>query len=747
MKLKTEIIEDKQKILVISRKYYPLIDDLKHLFKKFNVDYFYSPFLPKKVDDFDYLFFINDSPKEEIFHLKNKKITFLYLKKKAPEFLKKKKNIKIIETTNDKINKENIDRILWFVFSLSQENYLKIYQLEKQKKTFSFNKKIPNFLLTPKKIFLTFFFFLIFFHLLFFPFILFSYFYLYRSYLDFKKNDFLNLEKNFFWAKRYSRIGLNLYDLPQKNFRLLGISYYPDKLVDVNDSLVSVFEKLLKIIDLTKKTQNLVFLKNKDEYQKENLKIYFFKLKENLQEIENLSILISQKIDLPIKKIKEKQNELLEFVDLLKKGEDFLAYLEKIIFQEKKTKFLLFFSNNMELRPGGGFLGSLAVLEMGNYQVDDLKVYDVYDIDGQLTFHIDPPKPLAKYLNLPHLFLRDSNFTPDFTENYQKALFFMEKSMKMTDFNGGILLTTTAVQNILEAFGDIYLPDFKKNINAKNFYLTTQTQVEKDFFPGSIQKKSFLSSVLRNLIINFDKVDLNKLIFALKKSLDEKQMVIVVDDEKMMSVLTKYFWSGKIIAPKCLLATDCLSDYLFPYDFNVGANKANFFINKSFYLKTNINFQGEINHLLTITYQNNALSNEMFPAGIYRNYLQVLLPVDVEIKSISKDDVLIDEYDQKDDVYKNIGFFFEVKPKEKTEIKIQYKLKERLTKKQQIYQLIFQKQIGDQNNDLILDFQIAQNYSLINHNFSPLVKEGKIVYNTNLLTDKIFFIEFKNNNL
>ena len=145
----------------------------------------------------------------------------------------------------------------------------------------------------------------------------------------------------------------------------------------------------------------------------------------------------------------------------------------------------------MELRPGGGFLGSFGIIEIGNYSIGDIKIYDIYDADGQLMVHLDPPKPIAEYLNVPHWFFRDSNFSPDFFTNYQKALFFLEKEMKMTDFAGGILLTTTAVENILYAFNDLYLPDFKEYINAKNFYLKTQLYVEKKFFPGSIQKRRF----------------------------------------------------------------------------------------------------------------------------------------------------------------------------------------------------------------------------------------------------------------
>ena len=81
----------------------------------------------------------------------------------------------------------------------------------------------------------------------------------------------------------------------------------------------------------------------------------------------------------------------------------------------------------MELRPGGGFLGSFGVFEIGNYSIGDIKVYDIYDADGQLTVHLDPPKPIAEYLSVPHWFFRDSNFSLTSLPITKKLYFFWKK--------------------------------------------------------------------------------------------------------------------------------------------------------------------------------------------------------------------------------------------------------------------------------------------------------------------------------
>jgi len=65
----------------------------------------------------------------------------------------------------------------------------------------------------------------------------------------------------------------------------------------------------------------------------------------------------------------------------------------------------------MELRPGGGFIGSYGILTMDKGKVSDFKIHDVYDADGKLKASIEPQFPVRRYLKLPHLFLRDSNFS------------------------------------------------------------------------------------------------------------------------------------------------------------------------------------------------------------------------------------------------------------------------------------------------------------------------------------------------
>jgi len=743
MKLSTEIIDEKQKSLIVSKKDYHFITLLKNELRRVSISQFSSPFIPKNIKMFQYIFVINESISlEQVDKNKNSIFVYIFFGKKNKSLNVKifPKNIKIITVNGNHLEKNEIDKILWFALSKSEETILNLNLSQLVKKKVNF---VPDISFGYKKFItrknLIYFALLSFFfvHLAFIPFLILSFFFDYRNYLAIKKNSLNDINNN---ALVTNNISKKLYSFVRPTYLLLGIAILPDNLIDINEKGQGIIKQAKSLMSDFKGFEEILFQQQKTEQQKSVLNLRIQKIKNSLTIIEDDLDVIAQKI--PIKnnfvdKIKEK---LIEQADNIRKAQKIIDYFEKTISQEKISKYVIFFANNMELRPGGGFIGSFGIFEIGNYSIGEIKVYDIYDADGQLTVHLDPPKPISQYLNVPHWFFRDSNFSPDFFTNYQKALFFLEREMKMTDFSGGILLTTTAVENILYAFNDLYLPDFKEYINAKNFYIKTQLNVEKKFFPGSIQKKTYLSSIVRQVRNNIDMVDIKTLFSQIKKSLDEKQIVVFFEDQNFQSLFDSSYWSGRVIEPKCTLSENCVIDYVFPYDANVGANKANFFINRFFNLKIKVDGQGKISHLLSLQYKNDSPA-EIFPTGYYRNYFQILLPKNSTLNQVTKDGVQVENIDQMDEKYKQIGFFFELAPGKTTDIKINYELSDSIKKGTNIYQLVVQKQTGAKNSDLILEFELNKNISILNQNFSPIVKDNQIIYNTNLLTDKIFFIE------
>jgi hypothetical protein len=105
------------------------------------------------------------------------------------------------------------------------------------------------------------------------------------------------------------------------------------------------------------------------------------------------------------------------------------------------------------------------------------------------------------------------------------------------------------------------------------------------------------------------------------------------------------------------------------------------------------------------------------------------------------DDVPLSTYDQEMGQFKKVGFYFEIPIQSTRKVSITYQSLTKLQPGKSVYQLLFQKQIGSINNDLRLQISLPGNIFLVNQNFSPLVNNNQINYNTELSADKIFFVE------
>lgn len=465
-------------------------------------------------------------------------------------------------------------------------------------------------------------------------------------------------------------------------------------------------------------------------------------LKSQTQEIATTARHLERQLDvstLPLKKLHAK----IDFIaSRLEEVAQFSAHIDTLLGQGKTARYVVFFYNNMELRPGGGFLGSFALVTFNSYKLSEFTVFDVYDADGQLKSHIDPPTPISRYLRQPHFFLRDSNFTPDFPENVKSAQYFLERELGITNLNGAIGLTTTSMSYFIEAFEPLYVPDLKQTVTKDNFYLKTQAASENDSFAGSKQKKDFLSSLTRQMMLSFDHVDGAKLATATLKSLQEKQLVIFSSDGPSQQEISHLRWGGTLVSPYCVTtSTTCLINHIFPVDANLGVNKANLFITRLIKQTITINESGKINNKMIILY-NNKSPEKTFPGGDYVNYFQLYFPSEAQSILVGENGKEILSYDLKrSGKFQVLGLAMTVASGKQGVIEVDYSESSPVPKGRSIYQLLVQKQIGLVNTDVFLEIHLPKNITAVDTNFESVAKIGSIIYNTVLSSDKLFLIE------
>lgn len=758
MKLTTELIAQKEKALIICKTSPTFVEMFKKILRGYDLEVFTNPELPDDYSQYTSIYFIQETSMlvNDFLDFPDKKFVFVFfghddLARTYREFAQDHHalHIKVINLdTSPHFFKDDIDAILWFVYSRSSENYLYIYhppltKLAPQQKSYPIPKKkrLRN-ALTPKKIAFLLFFLFMFIHTAFIPPLLLA------SYFNARAGQAI-IQQKMSQGQQFSatsqslyRIGLPLFSIAKPVLSLFSLSFYPENIFQLNQAAYNIAEKTAQLEKSAKiLSQNIL---NKDKTPLEAKKFY----EEKDQFIRNFGSL-HQDIQVLQAKIPDwhpqaatVKKDLEELLKVFSTIETLLPQFDTLFAKDSTKKYLLLFANNKELRPGGGFIGSFGVITLKDYSIQELKIYDVYDADGQLKEVVEPPEPIKKYLNQPYWYLRDSAFSPDFVKNYQQATFFLDKELGMYNFDGGILLTTTTIQNILAAMPELYIPDFQEKITKDNFYIKAQQYAEKDFFPGSTQKKQFLGSVLDQLLLDIGNASFPQLMLMIKKSLDEKQMVIYLQDPAAQSTIDSLYWSGRVITPQCTnqRSEGCLVDSIFAYDANVGVNKANFFVTKPTTVQVTIDNQGKVNTNINFQYTNNSYNN-VFPGGTYKNYFQIALPLASRIQKISLDNQPVNQYEEKLTQFREIGFYMEVPPQKTMNLTIQYDLENGISRGNATYQLVMQKQIGSSNSDVQLSFKLDPSISLKNKNFSPLVKGNEIIYNTSIASDKIFILD------
>lgn len=744
----TEVVEEKRKALVVYQKKTKLVSAFIQALKKHYTIYEETG-LEGNYKEYDVALFINVYP-EEPNNLKSNKLNLFVFLNNHQEFMKRskwiKKNLQRYKVVNLGKNKKPINEIVKYILYQTPVPYIFDFAPKMEKTPLVIKNADPkqSFFILLRILIIAF----LFFNFLYLSFFAFEWWSIYDLWNSGKKNR-ATLENKINRTVQIQKINSFLVNIPKNTlFWFPGIENF-FQLTDTTEKTVVSLEKGHQLFTNYSSLVQLILMKNKTpgELKEAKLRIKYIQKTQTEFNSSYYEVMADwQKTNIPFFNTKknqliEKAAPIAEYLDLAAKINEQLPYL---FGAEKPRKYLILFMNNMELRPGGGFIGSVAVASFEKLSLKELKVYDVYSLDGQLKIHLEPPYAIREYLEQPHWFLRDSNFSADFSDNAEKALKFIEEEVGWKDFDGVFGITLTAVQKTLELFPDFYLSDYEETITPDNFFLKAQTYAEKDFFAGSHSKKNFLNSVFNSLVIKLEEgsFDYWQAASIARDTFEEKFAVVYFTHPTLQAVFDNLFWTGRIVKPGCSLAENCFFDYLYVVDANLGINKSNYYIQRTIRLLSQIDQQYFVKNKAIITYTNEATEGT-FPGGVYKNYLQVYLPTNTVLENVLVDNVSFTDYRQEKEFgYKKVGFFLKVLPKTSKQVVINYHFNDKFKQIDQ-YQLIVQKQVGSINNDFIFEMALPPELSLNETNFTPIVKENGLVYNTFLHKDRLLLIQFK----
>lgn len=286
--------------------------------------------------------------------------------------------------------------------------------------------------------------------------------------------------------------------------------------------------------------------------------------------------------------------------------------------------FLILLQNADELRPGGGFLGQYAIIKIKNGAVQSTYVEDANLLDQRITATITPPYPFLRKMQLRKWKFRDSNFSPDFPTNAEKAQYFYRLSGGREKFDGVIGVNSHVFNNILAITGPIQIPGdsnvytsadgaYKLEERVERAYLGEDVPAELKQNRKAIMKK--LAAEIMNRVATLSNV--SKLAEFAQNELRNRDIMLYFTDKNLQALVTDVHWDGSV-------ATEWTGDYLMLVDANMGALKTDYYMRRK--LDYTVDFTGEKPiGTLVYTYTNTAPRGD-WRTSDYHTYLRALVP-------------------------------------------------------------------------------------------------------------------------
>lgn len=412
--------------------------------------------------------------------------------------------------------------------------------------------------------------------------------------------------------------------------------------------------------------------------------------------------------------------------------------LEQVLGFESPKTYLLLFLNNTELRPGGGFIGSYAVVRVDKAVPEILKIEgsEVLDKDA-VEFVGNPPEPINRWLKVKQWYFRDSNWSPDFALASERALeiYKKENGAAVNEIDAVIGFTPTVIEEFLKIIGPIEAEGME--FNAQNFTEKLEYEVEYGYTVRGEkfnERKNLLADVARALIAKAREnifTRWSKYLALGQRMLAEKQVVVYAVDKTNQDLLRQKNWTGEMSLIN--------SDYLMWVDANLGALKTDASISRNLLYKITTTTSG---YLAVASMQYEHTGKYDWRTSRYLSYSRVFVPVGSKLVKVlgtvdSDSQGVLPIGQGVENGRQWFGAYINIAPGTTSTLAFEYLLPEIVARQVMAkqYNLLVQKQIGTNNVGLNLDLNFGK--KIINDDGKVL---DKYSITKNLSTDKEFKI-------
>lgn len=287
---------------------------------------------------------------------------------------------------------------------------------------------------------------------------------------------------------------------------------------------------------------------------------------------------------------------------------------------ERPRTYLFVFQNNTELRPTGGFMGSLAEVTFDRGEIKKVFVPGggPYDFRDQLLARVIPPKPLQ--LIASRWEFQDANWFPDFPASAKKIRWFWSQAGQPT-LDGVVAVNASLMEKILQITGPIDMPEYGKLITAENFMLETQKAVELEYDKTTNQPKKFIGDLMPKILERLQKSsreDWPKYLALMSLALETKDLQIAFTNPEEDALAHRFQWRGEM--------KPVIGDTLAVIEANIAGQKTDAVIEEDVRHEAKIGEDGSIVDQVTLTRRHTGQKGELFRGVNNVAYLRVYVP-------------------------------------------------------------------------------------------------------------------------
>ncbi len=331
---------------------------------------------------------------------------------------------------------------------------------------------------------------------------------------------------------------------------------------------------------------------------------------------------------------KDKQGQIAELSKLIGQSKESVRQIAVLsdalvgfLGKDGMRTYLLVFQNNTELRPSGGFIGSMAEITVDNGKI--VSVYTPkggsYDLKGQLTERVRSPQPL-QLINAQWQF-QDANWYADFSKSAEKLRWFWSKSGQPT-LDGLVAVNASFMQKMLKITGPIDMPEYGKVITADNFMDETQKAVELEYDKKANTPKKIIGDLFDKLMErskSFTKEEWLGLAAAASQSLDTKEIQVAMFKPDEESLVERFGWNGQMKSTS--------GDSLAIIGTNIAGQKTDGVVSEAVTHTAHIQSDGKIIDTVRLSRTHAGIKNELFHGVRNVEYLRVYVPKGSELVS------------------------------------------------------------------------------------------------------------------